>query len=123
MPALASKKWDEVIATRPGGIFPSDGTLLEEFCCVWAEIQKIKKSIVNCETGSAMHKSLTVLRGINQDKLLAIGSRFGLTPVDRVRMPVVESGPKKARVETRGKTKLDLELEREVAKKSKSPKK
>lgn len=103
----ASRMWDHVLATSPVRIWPGHAAALTVYCEWWS---LWKLCLVKAQAAKGMPK-LTSL-GISTDKLLLLGAKFGLTPKDQSAMPVAESsGPKKAKVATRGKTKLDEEPE------------
>lgn len=105
----ASKMWDHVLATVPGRVWPSDLVYLVMYCewwALWVDAQKKMKG-----SPSAV-KSLTGF-GIMTDKLDKLGAKFGLSPKDRMAMPVVEDGPKKARVDSRQPTDLDRQVDSE----------
>lgn len=92
----AGLMWDRVIATRPGSIWPSDGPLLKVFCVWWSLFEKTAVKAAEDLTA----QTFTPL-GIATDKVEKLAARFGLTPKDRAALPVVDVGPKKAKVETR----------------------
>lgn len=94
----ARKKWDELVA-RPGlqqVLSPHDGEALAALCMHWAVMltafEKIAKDgpLVKGYRGALVkHPALQVLR----DSSSALGgylARFGLTPVDRARVAMLE---------------------------------
>ncbi len=94
--AEASVMWDFVLETRPGMVWPSDGPILAVYCEWWA----LWKLVLTLAQGKPSAKTLTPL-GIITDKVDKLGAKFGLSPKDRVALPVVQTGPKKAKVQSR----------------------
>lgn len=94
--AAATVMWEQVLRTRPGTIWPSDAVMLAVYCEWWS----IWKEALLLAQLRPSTKTLTPL-GIITDKLDKLGAKFGLSPKDRAALPVVQSGPKKAQVETR----------------------
>ena len=109
--ATAAEMWDRVIATRQGTIWPSDGPMLKVFCVWWSLWEKASAKAAIDLT----QQTFTPL-GIATDKIEKLAARFGLSPKDRAALPVVQSGPKKAQVETRDKD-IDGHLSSPSAKK------
>lgn len=92
----ASKMWDRVLLTRTGTIWPSDAPILAVYCEWWG----LWQNALAVAVAKPVTQNLTAL-GIVTDKLDKLGAKFGLSPKDRAALPVVDTGPKKARVETR----------------------
>lgn len=108
----AAAMWDRVIATRPGTVWPSDGPLLKVFCVWWSLFEKAAKKAADDQTA----QTFTPL-GIATDKVEKLAARFGLSPKDRAALPVVNDGPKKAKVQTRA-ADIDGHLDKPAKKKS-----
>jgi len=97
--AAASAMWDHLIATCPGRFFPSQGHILKRYC-VFVSIFDAKSELAEADPKALTQQHLIEM-GIADTKLLALEKELGLTPLAQSKMPVVDTGPKKAKVETR----------------------
>lgn len=94
----AREMWDELapMLIRAGILTPPDGPLFAEFCEATVVVRITRLEVMRVATGQiviapgAASPMTAYVRAINV--LTNLGGRFGLTPADRTRLVVMESG-------------------------------
>lgn len=107
LPEVGAALWDEVLEARRGGVRRADGPALKLMCVWWAVFHDTRAELAECNAG--VKNAVMTRLAIATDKAVTLLSRFGMTPTDRAKVAdqPAESGPPKAKVETRKPTKLD----------------
>lgn len=108
--------WDHAIATSAGRFWPSHANALGRYCFFEAVFRAKRKAILEAGGLDKATQPQMIEIGIADTKLSSLEKEFGMTPKAQAALPVVQTGPKKAQVETRPDD-IDAHLEPRKAKK------
>lgn len=104
--ASQSELWDQLSELLAGVVSERDAPILLELCWWWSELRRVQVALRAMVPGAKLYKDTLIAAGICSTNLDRLASRFGLTPADRARLKA-DTGPPKAKVPTRPRTKLD----------------
>lgn len=95
MKGEAAAEWDRVVPllASKGALSPGDRAALIVLCEAWADYVTLGRRLAKVTTGPVDERKIQTMRQDAYARLVAMLTRFGLTPADRARVKVPEAAP------------------------------